>query len=123
MNKFELIIFDCDGVLVDSERITSKVLANVLQEECGLSFSLGDLLETFMGQTSEQSLIIIEEMLGFKPPSGLEARYQSEISRALEESVAAVNGTAALHIAMKLLARHMLLVITWACQNQLYETH
>jgi len=27
MNKFELIIFDCDGVLVDSEKIANEVFA------------------------------------------------------------------------------------------------
>ena len=37
MNKFELIIFDCDGVLVDSERITTEIFSKVLEDECGLS--------------------------------------------------------------------------------------
>ena len=92
MNKFELIIFDCDGVLVDSERITTEVFAKVLEEECGLSLSLGELLETFMGQTSQQCLKIIEQMMGSKPPPGLEARYQNEIGQALKESVTAVSG-------------------------------
>lgn len=30
MNNFDLIIFDCDGVLVDSERIANEVFADVL---------------------------------------------------------------------------------------------
>lgn len=92
MNKFELVIFDCDGVLVDSERITAKVFAQVLKEECGLTLGLGELLETFMGQSSQQCLYIIEQMMGIKTPPGLEARYQNEISQALKESVTVVNG-------------------------------
>ena len=36
MDNFKLIIFDCDGVLVDSERIANKVFAKVLKEECGI---------------------------------------------------------------------------------------
>lgn len=92
MNRFELIIFDCDGVLVDSERITAEVFGKVLEEECGLSLSIDDLLETFLGKSSKQSLEIIEEMMGRRPPSHLEARYQGDITAALKKSVTAVNG-------------------------------
>ena len=92
MSSFELIIFDCDGVLVDSERLTAEVFANVLHEECGLSLSLEDLLENFMGQSSKQSLKIIEKMMGCKPPPGLEVRYQNDIKMALKKSVTVVNG-------------------------------
>ena len=92
MRYFELIIFDCDGVLVDSERITAEVFSKVLNEECGLSLSLDELLETFMGQSSQKCLTIIEEMIGQKPPLGLEARYQNEINNALQESVTAITG-------------------------------
>ena len=92
MRNFELIIFDCDGVLVDSERITAEVFSKVLNEECGLSLSLDVLLETFMGQSSQKCLTIIEEMIGQKPPLGLEARYQNEINNALQESVTAITG-------------------------------
>ena len=92
MNDIELIIFDCDGVLVDSERITAKVFSNVLEEECGISLSFDVLLETFMGQSSQRCLAIIEEMLGHKPPIGLEARYQNDISKDLQTSVTAIPG-------------------------------
>ena len=92
MKNFDLIIFDCDGVLVDSERITAEVFGNVLAEECGLLMSIDDLLETFLGKSSSQSLKIIERLTGRKPPSKLEARYQSEIISALKKSVTAVRG-------------------------------
>ncbi len=92
MRYFELIIFDCDGVLVDSERVTSEVFSQVLEEECGLSLSLDELIDTFMGISSQKCLTIIEEMLGHKPPIGLEARYQNDISKALQKSVTAITG-------------------------------
>ena len=92
MNKIELIIFDCDGVLVDSERITAEVFGKILSEECGLSLNMDDLLGMFLGKSSEQSLKIIEQLIGRKPPSNLEARYQSEIIAALRNSVTAVCG-------------------------------
>ncbi len=92
MRYFELIIFDCDGVLVDSERITAEAFSKVLIEECGISLSLDELLETFLGQSSQTCSTIIEEMTGEKPPSGLEARYQNDINKALQESVTAITG-------------------------------
>ena len=64
MINFELIIFDCDGVLVDSDRIANEVFAKVLNEECGFSLSLEDMFDTFVGHSSSQCMAIIEEMLG-----------------------------------------------------------
>ena len=40
MSGFDLVIFDCDGVLVDSERITNTVFAEMLNEQ-GLSGKSG----------------------------------------------------------------------------------
>jgi len=92
MNDFDLIIFDCDGVLVDSERIANEVFADVLNRELGFSLSLEDMFEHFVGRSSAQCMQIIENMLGSKPPSSLETMYKTEINQALEKSVTAVNG-------------------------------
>ncbi len=92
MNNFDLIIFDCDGVLVDSERIANEAFANLLNDEFGLSLSLDDMFEIFVGHSSHQCIEIIEGMLGKKPPGDLEARYKNEINLALSSSVARVNG-------------------------------
>jgi HAD superfamily hydrolase (TIGR01509 family) len=89
---FNLIIFDCDGVLVDSERIANRVFARVLEEECGINLSLEQMFDRFVGHSQAQCLKIIEEMTGVPPPSGLGERYRNEINRALAESVVAVNG-------------------------------
>jgi len=92
MNDFDLIIFDCDGVLVDSERIANEVFAGVLNRELGFSLSLEDMFEHFVGRSSAQCMQIIENMLGSKPPSSLETMYKTEINQALEKSITAVNG-------------------------------
>ena len=91
-DRFELIIFDCDGVLVDSERIANRVFARVLEEECGLNLSLEQMFDHFVGHSQVQCLAIIEEMTGTPPPAGLGERYRNEINRELAESVVAVNG-------------------------------
>ena len=92
MNKFELIIFDCDGVLVDSERIANEIFSQVLHEECGLTLSLDDMFQTFVGHSSAQCMTIIKDMLGKEPPPHLEQRYKNEINDALANSVTAVPG-------------------------------
>ena len=92
MNKFELIIFDCDGVLVDSERIANEVFARILNEECGFSLCLEDMFDKFVGHSSSQCIEIIEGMLGKAAPSHLEQRYQEEINLTLSKHVTAVVG-------------------------------
>ncbi|MEZ5594022.1 MAG: HAD family hydrolase [Gammaproteobacteria bacterium] len=92
MSHFELVIFDCDGVLVDSERIANEVFARVLNEECGFDFSLDDMFQTFVGHSSSQCMAIIKDMLGEEPPRHLEQRYKDEINYALSTSVVAVSG-------------------------------
>ena len=92
---FSLIIFDCDGVLVDSERIANRVFARVLEEECGLRLSLEDMFDHFVGYSQAQCLAIIEEMTGDPAPPGLGERYRSEINSELVRSVVAIKGIAA----------------------------
>ena len=92
MNKFDLIIFDCDGVLVDSERIANEVFANILNQEFGFNLSLADMFEMFVGRSSQQCMELIEELVGRKPPEDLEARYKNEINQVLALSVEPVNG-------------------------------
>jgi len=89
---FELVIFDCDGVLVDSERLANQVFADILNEECGLSLTLADMFQFFVGHSSSQCMAIIETMIGKKPPNGLKERYETEINAALKSSVEKVAG-------------------------------
>ncbi len=89
---FDLIIFDCDGVLVDSERIANQVFADVLNKECGFSFGLDDMFEQFVGRSSIQCMELIEKLLGGKPPEDLEEKYKRAIDQALKTSVTSVMG-------------------------------
>ena len=88
----ELVIFDCDGVLVDSERVANEVFARALDEVCGLEFTLEDMFDTFVGHSRLQCLQKIEALLGRPPPDELDRRYQQDINRALEATVQAIDG-------------------------------
>lgn len=93
MYTFELVIFDCDGVLVDSERIANEVFAEILRDSCGLNLSLQEMFSTFVGRSSEQCVQIVTDMLGHPPPTNLQQRYRQEIETALRRSVTAISGT------------------------------
>ena len=93
---FDLVIFDCDGVLVDSERVANEVFAVALREVCGLEFTLEDMFDTFVGHSKAQCLEKIEAMIGEPPPDELERRYREDINQALASTVQAVDGIEAL---------------------------
>lgn len=59
----DAVIFDCDGVLVDSEPITCGVLSEMLVE-LGLDFDLDRTIKTFMGKSVKEEMAVIETMIG-----------------------------------------------------------
>jgi HAD superfamily hydrolase (TIGR01509 family) len=90
--SIDLVIFDCDGVLVNSEEVANKVFAKVLLEVCGLEFTLDDMFDTFVGHSRAQCLEKIEALIGAAPPPELDQRYQQDINTALADSVQAIEG-------------------------------
>ena len=59
----ELVIFDCDGVLVDSERLAVRIDVRVLAE-LGWMLTEQEVVERFMGRTHEYMVSEIEAFLG-----------------------------------------------------------
>lgn len=63
MKPFELVIFDCDGVLVDSEPITTGVMAVMLQE-MGVPITTAELYDRVHGRSLAQCLAVMTQLLG-----------------------------------------------------------
>ena len=61
--RVDAVIFDCDGVLVDSEPITMAVLT-AMANDAGLSLTEDDAAELFMGKSLREDIRIIESQLG-----------------------------------------------------------
>ena len=61
--KFEAVLFDCDGVLVDSEAITCGVLRDMLEEQ-GWVLSLQECMAEFLGHTVRNRRDVIESNTG-----------------------------------------------------------
>ena len=60
MKQFKALIFDCDGVLVDSEKLALEVELEVLAE-LGLSFERDDYVLRFMGLSTDAFHAAIDE--------------------------------------------------------------
>lgn len=61
--KFEAVLFDCDGVLVDSEPLTHGVLCAMLNE-AGWALSLDECMQIFVGKTVRSEAARIEAHTG-----------------------------------------------------------
>jgi HAD superfamily hydrolase (TIGR01509 family) len=71
-----LLIFDCDGVLVDSEVIAFDVLRQMLAD-LGKPMSLPECRQRFMGRRTPDVLAEIEKELGHPIPADMGARMKA----------------------------------------------
>ncbi|MEZ5810761.1 MAG: HAD-IA family hydrolase [Rhizobiaceae bacterium] len=79
----DLIIFDCDGVLVDSEIIAARVESDMLAR-IGYPIAAEELVERFAGLTFHDILLTIEREAGIP----LQASLLDENRRVLDEVLA-----------------------------------
>jgi HAD superfamily hydrolase (TIGR01509 family) len=87
----DLVIFDCDGVLVDSERIANTEFARMLAQ-LGLNFTLEQMFERFVGRSMATCLQQVQELLGRAPPPDFESRLRACTEQALRRDLTAVRG-------------------------------
>ena len=86
-----LVIFDCDGVLVDSEIIAARVDAALLSE-AGYQITAEEVAVRFAGSSGEQIFNAAEAEMGRAVPDEIRARSETEIDRRLASEVEAVAG-------------------------------
>ena len=87
----ELVIFDCDGVLIDSERLSIKVDVLVLRE-LGWPLSEAEVIERFVGRSDRDTQAAIEAHLGRQLPAGWEKRFEPLYEQAFAAELAPVEG-------------------------------
>jgi HAD superfamily hydrolase (TIGR01509 family) len=87
--NFDLIIFDCDGVLVDSEVISCRVHAEVLTRH-GYPITAEQVRQRFLGRTSLDATTEVERELGRPLAEAYELERQSTLFAALAEAVEAI---------------------------------
>ena len=89
MSRFDLVIFDCDGVLVDSERLAVRTEAEILS---GLGWPLteSDIVERFVGRSAGHMHREIERHLG--RDIDWESEFEPRYREVFERELAAVPG-------------------------------
>ncbi|MEU4890486.1 MULTISPECIES: HAD family hydrolase [Streptomyces] len=90
-SSVELVIFDCDGVLVDSERICVKVDA-VVMADLGCAFTEAEIIDRFVGSSTEAYTAAVEERLGRTLEKDWLRRYEHLYRAALDAELTAVDG-------------------------------
>ena len=83
--NFDLIIFDCDGVLVDSEVISCRAHAETLTRH-GYPITADQVLKRFLGVSDREARLTIEAELGCSLPDDFEAQMkQAALQRYADE--------------------------------------
>jgi HAD superfamily hydrolase (TIGR01509 family) len=91
MRSFDAIIFDFDGVLIESEFEGNRQLAELLTD-LGHKTSLEDALKHFVGLSGPQFVAAIESRIGGPLPPDFHERRKAQTIKALQEGVGAVVG-------------------------------
>lgn len=93
MPQPDLVIFDCDGVLVDSEIIAARVDADLLTE-AGYPIDAEEVAALYSGLTFRDILLRVEAVAGIPLKASLIDQAETELDRRLRD-VRAIDGAAA----------------------------
>jgi len=89
----DLVIFDCDGVLVDSEAITIEVESQLLTH-AGFAISADEIAERYVGLSYASMMAGLEAQFGRPVPDGLSDQIQTEVLAAFPQQLEPVAGVA-----------------------------
>ncbi|WP_050479899.1 HAD family hydrolase [Herbaspirillum rhizosphaerae] len=96
MNKvarsgFDLVLFDCDGTLVDSEVVVADAWSQYV-ERYGVTLTAQEALQQFRGTSMKLCLARIEELHGAPLPAVFEQELRGVMTEMLSERLQPING-------------------------------
>ncbi|TQL21036.1 HAD family phosphatase [Streptomyces sp. SLBN-134] len=89
--RYDLVIFDNDGVLVDSEPISNRLLAAYLTE-LGHPTSYDDSIRDYMGSAMHRVHDLVEERTGRRLPADFDDVFHARVFAAFERELKPVVG-------------------------------
>jgi HAD superfamily hydrolase (TIGR01509 family) len=87
--SFDLVIFDCDGVLIDSEIISARMLVTELSR-LGLTIDLAYVEHNFLGRSYPVVMETIRREFGLDLPPDFEAQYREALLAAFQTDLKVV---------------------------------
>ena len=91
MKNVKCIIFDCDGILVDSETIANQVLLS-MSAPFGLRMTMEEAVKNFNGRRLKNIFEQIEKLTNKKLPDSFEADFRKQTFEAFKTDLKAVKG-------------------------------
>ena len=95
MSSFQLILFDCDGVIVDSEPITNRIFADMVRPY-GIELDQARMFAEFSGKPLVDNMRDIERQYGITLPADFADRFRAQSRQILATDVKPVPGIEAL---------------------------
>ncbi len=89
--KYKCILFDCDGILVDSEEISNAVLQTMVTE-AGADLDLHNIYDRFAGKSLKEIFRMIETLGGISFPETFEQDYRKRTYEAFKTELKPVKG-------------------------------
>lgn len=87
----DLVIFDCDGTLVDSESIAARVTAELFRD-LGVHLTPEEAFHTFLGLDHEASRALAQTRYGIRFPDDYDTRAEARMTTALDRDLRALPG-------------------------------
>ena len=84
--RFDLVVFDCDGVLVDSEVLSCRCLAEVLASH-GLVMDAGEAMERFLGRSIAAVAEYFRAAMGRDLPASFHSELQRDLTKAFSSDL------------------------------------
>ena len=81
--RVSLIIFDCDGVLIDSEPIANRIFSEQLAK-VGMHMTPGEVWHAFVGNSRDRCIAMAGEMRGEPLPEGFAEMWDDALHAALD---------------------------------------
>ena len=89
--SFKCIIFDCDGVLVDSETISAKIFQK-MAKELGFDLDYETAVEEFAGASMPENLKFIENNIEGNLPEAFEKKFRKRTYETFKTDLKTIDG-------------------------------
>jgi len=101
MPDFDLIIFDCDGTLTDSEGVNNGAFMQILREDGFPAYDQEHVEKHWTGKTASNILLMLQMETGIVPSDDFVMRYVRRVSELQKTDLRPVEGASALVAAAK----------------------